>query len=40
MTDHRLPEPPSTFQDLLLGLQSYWARHGCVLLQPYDMEMG
>ncbi len=31
---------PLTFQDLILTLQSYWAAHGCVLLQPYDMEMG
>ncbi len=30
----------STFQGLILGLQQYWAGHGCVLLQPYDMEMG
>jgi glycyl-tRNA synthetase alpha chain len=31
---------PSTFQDLILTLQQYWAGQGCVLLQPYDMEMG
>ena len=31
---------PSTFQDLILALQHYWAAQGCVLLQPYDMEMG
>ncbi|WP_412851961.1 glycine--tRNA ligase subunit alpha [Ectothiorhodospira shaposhnikovii] len=30
----------STFQGLILALQDYWAGHGCVLLQPYDMEMG
>ena len=29
-----------TFQDLILRLQSYWARQGCVLLQPYDIEVG
>ena len=29
-----------TFQDLILKLQSYWGGKGCVLLQPYDMEMG
>ncbi|MGD8425852.1 MAG: glycine--tRNA ligase subunit alpha, partial [Gammaproteobacteria bacterium] len=40
MIDQRLPEPPATFQALLLALQSFWARQGCVLLQPYDMEMG
>jgi glycyl-tRNA synthetase alpha chain len=30
----------SDFQSLILQLQKYWADHGCVLLQPYDMEMG
>ena len=30
----------STFQGLILALQNYWAAQGCVLLQPYDMEMG
>jgi len=29
-----------TFQDLILALQRYWAEQGCVLLQPYDMEVG
>jgi glycyl-tRNA synthetase alpha chain len=29
-----------TFQDMILALQQYWARHGCALLQPYDMEVG
>jgi glycyl-tRNA synthetase alpha chain len=29
-----------TFQQLILKLQTYWDRQGCVLLQPYDMEMG
>ena len=29
-----------TFQDLILTLQRYWADQGCVLLQPYDMEVG
>ncbi len=30
----------TTFQGLIQVLQDYWARQGCVLLQPYDMEMG
>ncbi len=30
----------ATFQGLILALQNYWAQQGCVLLQPYDMEMG
>ncbi|RPI15758.1 MAG: glycine--tRNA ligase subunit alpha [Lysobacterales bacterium] len=33
-------QPPRTFQDLILTLQRYWAERGCVILQPYDMEMG
>ena len=31
---------PRSFQDLILALQRYWAEQGCVLLQPYDMEVG
>ncbi|MGB8855307.1 MAG: glycine--tRNA ligase subunit alpha, partial [Burkholderiales bacterium] len=29
-----------TFQQIILKLQNYWSENGCVLLQPYDMEMG
>ncbi|MBI1366100.1 MAG: glycine--tRNA ligase subunit alpha [Alphaproteobacteria bacterium] len=29
-----------SFQGLILTLQNYWAGRGCVILQPYDMEMG
>ena len=29
-----------TFQELIFALSHYWSRQGCVLLQPYDMEMG
>ena len=29
-----------TFQELLFGLQTFWAARGCVLQQGYDMEMG
>ncbi len=29
-----------SFQDLILRLSQYWADQGCVLLQPYDMEVG
>jgi glycyl-tRNA synthetase alpha chain len=35
-----LGTPPRTFQDLIATLQAYWAARGCVILQPYDMEMG
>ncbi len=31
---------PLSFQDLILTLQNYWATKGCVVLQPYDMEVG
>jgi glycyl-tRNA synthetase alpha chain len=31
---------PRTFQDLIFTLQQYWAEVGCVILQPYDMEVG
>ena len=29
-----------SFQSLILKLHAYWARQGCVILQPYDMEVG
>lgn len=29
-----------TFQEMILKLQTFWAEQGCVLLQPYDMEVG
>ena len=32
--------PKKSFQDLILTLHGYWARHGAVILQPYDMEVG
>ena len=35
-----LGNPPQTFQDLIFALQRYWADRGCVILQPYDMQMG
>ena len=31
---------PLSFQSLILTLHDYWSRQGCVILQPYDMEMG
>ena len=36
--DHMAPQ--RSFQGLILTLQSYWADYGCVILQPYDMEVG
>ena len=32
--------PRGSFQDLILTLHQYWSEKGCVILQPYDMEMG
>ena len=29
-----------TFQDTILNLQKFWNKHGCIILQPYDMEVG
>jgi glycyl-tRNA synthetase alpha chain len=34
------PNHPPSFQELILRLQAFWAGEGCVILQPYDMEMG
>lgn len=34
------PADVSTFQGLILALQQYWAEHGCVLIQPLDIEVG
>ncbi|MDF1645842.1 MAG: glycine--tRNA ligase subunit alpha [Legionellaceae bacterium] len=31
---------PSTFQDIILTLQQFWAAEGCVVLQPLDLEVG
>ncbi|WP_412775586.1 glycine--tRNA ligase subunit alpha [Thalassospira lucentensis] len=31
---------PPSFQEIILRLQSYWADKGCVILQPYDLEVG
>jgi glycyl-tRNA synthetase alpha chain len=32
--------PKESFQDLILTLQRFWGAQGCVVLQPYDMEVG
>ena len=29
-----------TFQELILALEKYWADHGCIIQQPYDIEVG
>jgi glycyl-tRNA synthetase alpha chain len=33
-------DPARSFQGLLLRLQQFWAEEGCVILQPYDLEVG
>jgi glycyl-tRNA synthetase alpha chain len=33
------PNPP-TFQEVILRLQTFWAERGCILQQPYDIEVG
>ncbi|WP_420402628.1 glycine--tRNA ligase subunit alpha [Nisaea sp.] len=40
MSTHGEAVPRTDFQSLILTLQSYWASKGCVILQPYDMEVG
>ncbi len=35
-----MPSKDRSFQGLILTLQQFWARQGCVILQPYDLEMG
>ncbi|MBQ7524569.1 MAG: glycine--tRNA ligase subunit alpha, partial [Alphaproteobacteria bacterium] len=29
-----------SFQDIIFDLQKYWAKQGCVIMQPYDTEVG
>jgi glycyl-tRNA synthetase alpha chain len=36
----RLASRPPSFQQLILTLHDYWSERGCLILQPYDMEMG
>jgi glycyl-tRNA synthetase alpha chain len=35
-----MADKPNSFQDIILRLQHYWSAQGCVILQPYDLEMG
>jgi glycyl-tRNA synthetase alpha chain len=35
-----MADKPTNFQDIILRLQQFWAAQGCVILQPYDLEMG
>ena len=38
--DPEYMHPTKSFQGLILALHRYWAEYGCVVLQPYDMEVG
>ncbi|HVE23212.1 MAG TPA: glycine--tRNA ligase subunit alpha [Acidocella sp.] len=40
MTSHTSKKSAKSFQDIILTLHNFWARQGCVILQPYDVEMG
>ncbi|MDD2795571.1 glycine--tRNA ligase subunit alpha [Acidocella sp.] len=40
MTRPTSPMAAKSFQDIILTLHGFWARQGCVILQPYDVEMG
>ncbi len=35
-----MSKPAATFQELILRLQNYWAKRGCLIVQPYDIEKG
>jgi glycyl-tRNA synthetase alpha chain len=36
----KIGRAPRTFQELIFALQHYWSQAGCVILEPYDMEVG
>jgi glycyl-tRNA synthetase alpha chain len=38
--DKEIAAAPGNFQELILRLQQFWAKRGCVIAQPYDMPMG
>jgi glycyl-tRNA synthetase alpha chain len=40
MTETAAATKPLSFQDIILTLHRFWAAQGCVILQPYDIEMG
>jgi glycyl-tRNA synthetase alpha chain len=40
MKPPRLGSTPRTFQELIFVLERYWADQGCIILEPYDMEVG
>ncbi|WBU65394.1 glycine--tRNA ligase subunit alpha [Paracoccus aerodenitrificans] len=40
MTSPDSDRKPRSFQEVILRLQNHWAKSGCAILQPYDMEVG
>ncbi|MEM8662795.1 MAG: glycine--tRNA ligase subunit alpha [Pseudomonadota bacterium] len=40
MSASSIGDPTASFQAMILALQTFWAGRGCVILQPYDMEVG
>ena len=40
MQHKKAREGSQTFQEVVMNLQNYWSKQGCVILQPYDMEVG
>ena len=42
MVSKKIKKKPKsqTFQETILNLQKFWSKHGCIILQPYDMEVG
>jgi glycyl-tRNA synthetase alpha chain len=35
-----MPQRPPSFQEIILDLHRFWSARGCLILQPYDMEVG
>ena len=40
VTKKKIKKNYLSFQDTILTLQKYWSKQGCVILQPYDIEVG
>ena len=38
--DQRMEQSALSFQEIILRLQQYWGSQGCVIMQPYDSEVG
>ena len=36
----KIKKKAKSFQDTIINLQKFWSKHGCVILQPYDIEVG